>query len=59
MPVKNVHHVDLRIPRELWEKIKMKAEDENRSINSQIITMLKRRILDDYQGKERHNGEIE
>ena len=31
----------VRLPKEIYEKIKKEAEKENRSLNSQIITKLK------------------
>ena len=35
---------NLRIPEELWEKLKKIAQKEERSINSQIIYIIKKYI---------------
>jgi hypothetical protein len=57
MPTKNVHHIDLRIPRELWEAIKIQAKNENRSINSQIITILQTAVVDKVKNNGSHSDE--
>ena len=43
----------IRIPEELWNKIKEISENEERSINAQIIYILKK-YIEEY---EKENGE--
>lgn len=35
--------ITLRIPKELWEKLKKEASENNRSLNSEIVYRLKKR----------------
>lgn len=34
--------ITLRIPKELWEKLKKEASENNRSLNSEIVYRLKK-----------------
>lgn len=42
---------NIRVPEELWEELKKIAEDEERSINSQIIFIIKK-YIEEKQKKE-------
>lgn len=42
--MENTVNSNVRIPEEIWEEIKKIAQEENRSINSQIIFILKKFI---------------
>lgn len=42
--MENTINSNVRIPEDIWEEIRKIAQDENRSINSQIIFILKKYI---------------
>lgn len=42
--MENTINSNVRIPEDIWEEIRKIAQEENRSINSQIIFILKKYI---------------
>lgn len=44
--MENTINSNVRIPEDIWEEIRKIAQEENRSINSQIIFILKKYIED-------------
>ena len=42
--MQNTINSNVRIPEDIWEEIRKIAQEENRSINSQIIFILKKYI---------------
>lgn len=36
--------ITLRLPKDLWEKLKKEASDNNRSLNSEIVYRLKKGV---------------
>ncbi len=40
------HNFPLRLPREVYAAVKVKAEQEQRSVNAQIVWLLRRSLID-------------
>ena len=39
---KELVRITLRLPKELWEKLKKQCKENNRSLNSEIVNKLKK-----------------
>lgn len=40
--MKEISRFTVRLPKDLWEKLKKKASENNRSLNSEIVYRLKK-----------------
>ncbi len=47
------HNFPLRLPREVYAAVKVKAEQEQRSVNAQIVWLLRRSLIDGERGQAR------
>lgn len=56
---KSVHALNLRLPRELFDRLKALAEEQRRSVNSQITVVLEEWLDGREAGERRSSGNIE
>lgn len=48
-----VHHFQVRIPKELWDRLECRAREEGKSINDLLVEMVTRSMKADQRRKKR------
>jgi hypothetical protein len=59
MKEKQEHHFNLRIPSAIWKDLEQMAEDEERSINGEIVKAIREHLKRNQKGKAGHEQEKE